>query len=69
MIAAARDNLTEEQKQLADHLARVDKELRAIEQQRRQLSNQRAAIADSERKLHQHEDGYEEQASLFQHIN
>jgi DNA mismatch repair protein MutS2 len=51
VIAAARENLTEEQKQLADHLARVDKELRAIEQQRRDLSNQRAAIADSERKL------------------
>jgi DNA mismatch repair protein MutS2 len=32
VIAAARDNLTEEQKQLADHLARVDKDLRALEQ-------------------------------------
>ena len=51
VIAAARENLTEEQKQLADHLARVDKELRAIELQRRDLSNQRVAIADSERKL------------------
>jgi DNA mismatch repair protein MutS2 len=51
VIAAARENLTEEQKQLADHLARVDKELRAIEQQRRDLSTQRVAIADAERKL------------------
>jgi DNA mismatch repair protein MutS2 len=56
VIAAARENLTEEQKQLADHLARVDKELRAIEQQRRELSRERAAIADSERKLRAREE-------------
>src|SRR5712691_8249168 len=32
VIAAARGNLTEEQKQLADHLARVDKDLHALEE-------------------------------------
>src|ERR1051325_6196078 len=51
VIAAARDNLTEEQKQLADHLARIDKDLRGLEQERRQLSQERAGIAESERKL------------------
>jgi len=65
VIAAARENLTEEQKQLADHLARVDKELRAIEQQRRELSKQRAAVADSERKLRGREESVREREETF----
>ena len=65
VIAAARENLSEEQKQLADHLARVDKELRAIEQQRRELSKQRAAVADSERKLRGREESVREREETF----
>jgi DNA mismatch repair protein MutS2 len=65
VIAAARENLTEEQKQLADHLARVDKELLAIEQQRRELSNQRAAVADAERKLRGREESVREREETF----
>jgi DNA mismatch repair protein MutS2 len=65
VIAAARENLTEEQKQLADHLARVDKELRAIEQQRRELSNQRAAVAEAERKLRGREESIREREETF----
>jgi len=65
VIAAARENLSEEQKQLADHLARVDKELRAIEQQRRELSKERAAIADSERKLRGREESVREREETF----
>ena len=65
VIAAARDNLTEEQKQLADHLARVDKDLRALEQERRQLSQQRAAIAESEKKLRGREESVREREDTF----
>jgi DNA mismatch repair protein MutS2 len=65
VIAAARENLSEEQKQLADHLARVDKELRAIEQQRRELSNQRAAVAESEKKLRGREESVREREETF----
>ncbi len=65
VIAAARDNLTEEQKQLADHLARVDKDLRALEQERRQLSQQRAAIAESEKKLRGREESIREREDTF----
>ena len=65
VIAAARENLSEEQKQLADHLARVDKELRAIEEQRRELSKQRAAVADSERKLRGREESVREREDTF----
>jgi DNA mismatch repair protein MutS2 len=65
VIAAARDNLTEEQKQLADHLARVDKDLRVLEQERRQLSQQRAAIAESENKLRGREASIREREDTF----
>jgi DNA mismatch repair protein MutS2 len=65
VIAAARDNLTEEQKQLADHLARVDKDLRALEQQRSDLSRQRAAIAESEKKLRGREESVREREETF----
>ena len=65
VIAAARENLSEEQKQLADHLARIDKELRAIEQQRRELSNQRAAVAESEKKLRGREASVREREETF----
>jgi len=65
VIAAARENLSDEQKQLADHLARVDKELRAIEQQRRELSNQRAALIESEKKLRGREVSVREREETF----
>src|SRR5262245_32972685 len=65
VIAAARENLSDEQKQLADHLARVDKELRVIEQQRRELSNQRAAVAESEKKLRGREASVREREDTF----
>ncbi len=51
VIVAARNNLSEEQKQLADHLARMDDDLRRIEGERRLLHKERAAVAESEKQL------------------
>ena len=51
VIAAARDNLTDREQQLADHLARVDRTLHGLEEEKRQLAHERATIADAERKL------------------
>ena len=65
VIAAARGNLTEEQKQLADHLARVDKDLRALEESRRQLSKERGAIAESEKKLRAREESVREREETY----
>jgi DNA mismatch repair protein MutS2 len=65
VIASARDNLTEEQKQLADHLARVDNDLRALEHERRELSQQRATVAESERKLRGREESVREREETF----
>ena len=65
VVAAARGNLTEEQKQLADHLARVDTDLRALEQQRREVSRERAVVAESERKLRNREASVREREETF----
>jgi DNA mismatch repair protein MutS2 len=65
VVAAARGNLTEEQKQLADHLARVDRDLRALEQQRREVSQERGAVAESERKLRNREASVREREETF----
>jgi DNA mismatch repair protein MutS2 len=60
VIAAARGNLGERQQQLADHLARVDRELHGLENDRRQLTAERAALAESERKLRAREEAVKE---------
>jgi DNA mismatch repair protein MutS2 len=51
VVAAARGNLTERERQLADHLARVDSDLRKLEQERRAVGRDRLALVDAERKL------------------
>jgi DNA mismatch repair protein MutS2 len=56
VIAAARQNLTEPEKQLAEHLARIDNDLRALEQDRQVLARERAAVSDAEKKLRSRED-------------
>jgi DNA mismatch repair protein MutS2 len=60
VIAAARGNLTEPEKQLADHLARIDNDLRALEQERRAVADERVAMYESERKLRSREDAVRE---------
>ena len=55
VIAAARENLTEREKQLADHLARVDHDLRALQQERKQAVEERMAVAETERRLRSRE--------------
>jgi DNA mismatch repair protein MutS2 len=56
MIAAARGNLTEPEKQLAEHLARIDNDLRGLEQDRRALAQERAAIYETERRIRSREE-------------
>jgi DNA mismatch repair protein MutS2 len=60
VIAAARQNRTEPEKQLAEHLARVDDDLRKLEEERRGVVKERMAVAESERKLRSREDALRE---------
>ncbi|HEX5109467.1 MAG TPA: Smr/MutS family protein [Vicinamibacterales bacterium] len=60
VIRAARENLTDREQQLADHLARVDRNLHALEDERRQLMHERAAVAEAERRLRAREESVRE---------
>ena len=65
VITAARNNLTDEQKQLADHLARVDRDLHEIERSRRELSRERLELSDAERALRGREESVKEREEAF----
>jgi DNA mismatch repair protein MutS2 len=51
VIAAARSRRSNRESQLADHLARVDKELAVLEQERQQVAQERRAVAEERQKL------------------
>jgi DNA mismatch repair protein MutS2 len=65
VVAKARESLSDREKQLAEHLARVDEDVRRLEQDRRELSRERAAVADSERKLRAREDSVREREDTY----
>ena len=65
VIAAARENLTEREQQLAEHLARVDTDLATLEQERRQVARERIEVAESERRLRSREDSVREREEHF----
>jgi DNA mismatch repair protein MutS2 len=65
VIAAARENLTEREKQLAEHLARVDDDLRVLERERKQATAERLAVAEAERKLRAREAAVRDREEAF----
>ena len=65
VVAAARENLTEREQQLAEHLARVDDDLRALERERKQATAERLAVADAERKLRAREAAVRDREETF----
>ena len=65
VVAAARENLTEREKQLAEHLARVDDDLRVLERERKQATTERLAVAEAERKLRAREGAVRDREEAF----
>jgi DNA mismatch repair protein MutS2 len=60
VIRSARANLGEREKQLADHLAKMDNELRALEHERRLVARERQALGDADQKLRSREEAIRE---------
>ena len=60
VIAAARENRTDREKQLADHLARVDDDLQRLQEERRGVTRERMAMAEAERKIRTREEALKE---------
>ena len=65
VVAKARESLSDREKQLAEHLARVDNDVRRLDQDRRELARERAAVADAERKLRSREDSVREREDTY----
>jgi len=65
VIAAARANLGEREKQLAQHLAKVDTDLRSLEHERRLVARERETLADSEQRLRSREDAVRQREDTF----
>ena len=65
VIAFARENLSDREKQLAEHLARVDDDLRRLEADRRAVAKDRAALVDTERALRSREESVRERENTY----
>ena len=65
VIASARANLGDREKQLADHLAKMDADLRALEHERRLVARERAAMADAEGRLRAREEAVRQREETF----
>jgi DNA mismatch repair protein MutS2 len=65
VVAKARESLSDREKQLAEHLARVDEDVRRLGQDRREVGRERAALADAERKLRSREDSVREREDTY----
>jgi DNA mismatch repair protein MutS2 len=65
VVANARENLSDREKQLAEHLARVDEDARRLEQDRREVARERAAVAEAERTLRSREESVREREETY----
>jgi DNA mismatch repair protein MutS2 len=65
VIAAARANLGDREKQLAEHLAKIDAELRVIEHERRLIARERQTLAESEQRLKGREEAIRHREDTF----
>jgi DNA mismatch repair protein MutS2 len=65
VIASARANLSEREKQLAQHLAKIDGDLRSLEHERRLVARERETIAESEQRLRVREDAVRQREDTF----
>jgi DNA mismatch repair protein MutS2 len=65
IIDAARKNLSEREAQLADHLAKVDADLRALEHERRLVKREREALTEADARNKSREDALRQREETF----
>jgi DNA mismatch repair protein MutS2 len=56
VVDAARQNLSVREAQLAEHLAKIDRDMRALEHEQRLVARERETLAESEGRMRQRED-------------
>lgn len=65
VIDAARQNVSAREAQLAEHLARIDRDMRALAHEQRLVARERETIKDSEAKLRQRDDALKVREETF----
>jgi DNA mismatch repair protein MutS2 len=65
IIDSARKNLTEREVQLAEHLAKVDSDLRALEHERRLVKREREALGDADSRARVREEALRQREETF----
>jgi DNA mismatch repair protein MutS2 len=65
IIANARKNLSEREAQLAEHLAKVDSDLRSLEHERRLVKREREALSEADSRAKSREDALRQREETF----
>jgi DNA mismatch repair protein MutS2 len=65
VVAAARENLTAREAQLAEHLAKIDRDMRALEHEQRLAARERETLKESEARMQQREDALRQREETF----
>ena len=65
VVAAARENLTAREAQLSEHLAKIDRDMRALEHDQRLATRERETLHASEVRMQQREDGLRQREETF----
>ena len=65
VIAAARENLSAREAQLAEHLAKIDRDMRALEHEQRLAVRERETLEAAEAQMRQREDGLRHREETF----
>jgi DNA mismatch repair protein MutS2 len=65
IIDSARKNLSEREAQLAEHLAKVDTDLRALEHERRLVKREREALGEADSRARSREEGLRQREETF----
>ncbi len=65
VVAAARENLSAREAQLAEHLAKIDRDMRALEHEQRLATRERETLHAAEARMHQREDALRQREETF----
>jgi len=65
VVAAARENLSAREAQLAEHLAKIDHDMRALEHEHRLAARERETLKAAETQMHHREDALRQREETF----
>ncbi len=65
LIAAARENMSDREAQLAEHLAKIDRDMRALEHEQRLVSKERETLREADGRMQHREDALRQREETY----